>query len=173
MLVSKNVALSCQRFVALPATEVTAVPVLSWDVSSEFYRNIKHPKVLEASKKIASLQGTNMGTYLVACSASWFKLFRIMPLTEKHVVVHAISKIDQEFFTIRASKARRMIEETHRILFKKCVQQKNKHFFYTHEISLKNFLYATDVQSDLIPGGHEIIGAAGMFGIQMATIGPC
>lgn len=53
-----------------------------------------------------------MGTYLVACSASWFKLFRIMPLTEKHVVVHAISKIDQEFFTIRASKARRMIEET-------------------------------------------------------------
>lgn len=45
--------------------------------------------------------------------------------------------------------------------------------FYTHEISLKNFLYATDVQSDLIPGGHEIIGAAGMFGIQMATIGPC
>lgn len=28
MLVSKNVALSCQGFVALPATEVTAVPVL-------------------------------------------------------------------------------------------------------------------------------------------------
>ncbi|KYN05628.1 hypothetical protein ALC62_03421 [Cyphomyrmex costatus] len=58
MLVSKNVALSCQGFVALPATEVTAVPVLVHRlyVSSEFYRNIKHPKVLEAGKKIASLQ---------------------------------------------------------------------------------------------------------------------
>ncbi|KYN20755.1 hypothetical protein ALC57_06661 [Trachymyrmex cornetzi] len=102
-------------------------------------------------------------TYLIACSASWFKLFRIMPLTEKHVVVHAISKIDQELFTIRASKARRVIEET-QIFFTK---------FYTHEVSLENFLYATDVQSNLIPGGHEIISAAGMFGIQMATIGPC
>ncbi|KYM78401.1 hypothetical protein ALC53_11056 [Atta colombica] len=113
-------------------------------------------------------------TYLVACSASWFKLFRIMPLAEKHVVVHAISKIDQELFTIYTSKACRMIEETQifdsRALFKKCVQQ-NK--FYTHEIFLENFLYTTDVQSNLIPGGHEIIGAAGMFGIQMATIGPC
>ncbi|KYM78404.1 hypothetical protein ALC53_11059 [Atta colombica] len=56
MLVSKNVALACQGFVALPATEVTAVPVLNWDVSSEFYRNIKHPKALEANKKITSLQ---------------------------------------------------------------------------------------------------------------------
>lgn len=35
-----------------------------------------------------------------------------MPLAEKHVVVHAISEIDQEFFAIRASEARWMIEET-------------------------------------------------------------
>ncbi|KYN20758.1 hypothetical protein ALC57_06664 [Trachymyrmex cornetzi] len=58
MLVSKNVALSCQGFVALPATEVTAVPILVHRlyVSSEFYRNIKYLKVIEASKKIASLQ---------------------------------------------------------------------------------------------------------------------
>lgn len=55
---------------------------------------------------------TNMDTYLVASSASRLKLFRIMPLAEKHVVVHAISEIDQELFAICTSEACRMIEET-------------------------------------------------------------
>lgn len=35
-----------------------------------------------------------------------------MSLAEKHIVVHAISEIDQEFFAIRASETRWMIEET-------------------------------------------------------------
>ncbi|KYN05631.1 hypothetical protein ALC62_03424, partial [Cyphomyrmex costatus] len=49
----------------------------------------------------------------------------------------------------------------------------SRYVFYTHEVSFENFLYATNVQRDLIPSGHEIISAAGMFGVQMATIGPC
>lgn len=53
-----------------------------------------------------------VGTHLVARCTSRFKLFRIMPLAEKHVIVHAISEIDQELFTVRASEACRMIEET-------------------------------------------------------------
>lgn len=35
-----------------------------------------------------------------------------MSLAEKHVVVHAVSEIDQELFAVRASEARWMIEET-------------------------------------------------------------
>lgn len=53
-----------------------------------------------------------MVTHLVACGTSRFKLFRIMPLAEKRVIVYAISKIDQELFAIRAAETRRMIKET-------------------------------------------------------------
>lgn len=54
----------------------------------------------------------NMVTHLVACGTSRFKLFRIMPLAEKRVIVHAISKIDQKLFAIRAAETCRMIKET-------------------------------------------------------------
>lgn len=61
----------------------------------------------------SAMENSSINTYLVACGASWFKLFRVMPLAEKRVVVHAISEIDQELFTIRASEARRMKEQAH------------------------------------------------------------
>lgn len=40
----------------------------------------------------------------------------------------------------------------------------------TYNISLKHFLYASDIQRDLVPCRHKIVSTAGMFRIQVATI---
>lgn len=40
----------------------------------------------------------------------------------------------------------------------------------TYNVSFKHFLYASDIQRDLVPCRHKIVSTAGMFRIQVATI---